>query len=285
MRLLLLLACFSLTAVAQETYAPYRPDLPAGAAYALDARRLHPTQFAHGWREVVYKTAKFNAMAPAGLTAYLKEKDVPVVIGPGGVPYMTDGHHTLRSLIESQAADKTAYGHILANWSGLDPATFWARMEASNYTYLKDAAGRRQPPAALPASLLDMQRDPWRGLAWAVMVENGFLERKDVYFQEFRWADYFRDKVRWDDTDDAAFADAVKTACVLARSPAAAGLPGYRSDAGQPDVVMPPAWSKGDSGVTAGLRSRDGGGGGLTRPARGGGLRLVHWPESVCQCV
>lgn len=229
MRFLLFLAFAFLTASAQETYAPFRPDLPAGAAYALDARKLHPTQFAHGWREVVHKAAKINAMSPAEVTAYLQKKDVPVVIGPGGVPYMTDGHHTLRALIESNAPDKTAYGHILANWSDLDTAAFWARMEANNYTYLKDATGRSMPSGALPWSLMVMQRDPWRGLAWGVMEARGFDEKKGVFFQEFRWADYFRDKVRWDDADDAAFADAVKTACTLAHAPAAAGLPGYRA--------------------------------------------------------
>lgn len=228
MRVFLLLAFACLTVSAQETYAPFRPDLPAGAAYQIDARKLHPTQFSHGWREVVYKAAKINALSPAEVTAYLKKKDVPVVIGPGGVPYMTDGHHTLRSLIESTAPDKTAYGHILANWSELDPAAFWARMEASNYVYLKDAAGLVQPPAALPATLLVMQRDPWRGLAWGVMEAGGFAERKGFFFQEFRWADYFRDKIRWDDADDAAFAEAVKAACLLARAADAAHLPGYQ---------------------------------------------------------
>lgn len=241
MRLLFLLAFAFLASSAQETYPPFRPDLPAGAAYAIDARQLHPTQFSHGWREVVYKAAKINALSPAEVTAYLKKKDVPVVIGPGGVPYLTDGHHTLRSLIESKAPDKTAYGHILANWSDLDDATFWTRMEANNYTYLKDATGRSLPPDALPENLLVMQRDVWRGLAWAVMEANGFREMKGVFFQEFRWADYFRDKIRWDDRDDEAFAEAVKAASVLAQAPAAARLPGYRSAALQPQVVTQPA--------------------------------------------
>jgi 3-phytase len=240
MRLLLFLAFAFLTASAQETYTPFRPDLPAGAAYTLDARKLHPTQFSHGWREVVYKAAKISGMAPAELTAYLKKKDVPVVIGPGGVPYMTDGHHTLRALIESKAPDKTAYGHILANWSDLDTATFWVRMEANNYTYLKDATGRSMPSGALPWSLMVMQRDPWRGLAWGVLEARGFDEKKGVFFQEFRWADYFRDKVRWDDANDEAFDDAVKAACLLAQSPAAAGLPGYRASALQPRIITEP---------------------------------------------
>jgi hypothetical protein len=230
MRLILLLAFACLTASAEETYTLFRPDLPAGAACKIDARRLHPTQFSHGWREVVHKAAKINAMTPAEVTAYLQKKDVPVVIGPGGVPYMTDGHHTLRSLLESTASDKTAYGHILANWSDLDPATFWARMEASNYVYLKDAAGLVQPPAALPATLLVMQRDPWRGLAWGVMEAGGFAERKGVFFQEFRWADYFRARIHWDDADNEAFAEAVKAACLLARAADAAHLPGYQPE-------------------------------------------------------
>ncbi|MDQ5978275.1 MAG: 3-phytase [Verrucomicrobiota bacterium] len=224
-----------------SAHVPFRADLPAGAAYAADARQLHPTQFSHGWREVVHKQAKMDAMTPDELKAYLIKKDVPVVIGPGGVPYLTDGHHTLRSLLESKHADKTAYGHVLANWSGLKSEEFWARMEASNYAYLKDGQGRPQPASALPASLLAMQRDPFRGLAWGVMEVHGFRERKDVFFQEFRWADYFRDKVSWNDADDEAFDDAVKAACVLAQSPAAAALPGYRTNALQPRVITEPA--------------------------------------------
>jgi hypothetical protein len=213
----------------QETHVPFRPDLPAGAAYVLDAARLHPTQFALGLREVVAKQKAIDAMTPDKLVAYLKDKDVPVVIGPGGTPYMTDGHHTLRALLDSAQPDKSAYGHILANWAAVEPAAFWKRMAAQNYTYLKDASGRGpQPPASLPASLKSMQSDPYRGLAWGVMKAGGFDEVKGVFFQEFLWADYFRAKVSWDDASDAAFAEAVQKAAALAREPAAAGLPGYK---------------------------------------------------------
>lgn len=237
----LLLAGAGVRLPAQEGYVPFRPDLPAGTAYTLDARRLHPTQLSLGWREVVAKQKSFDAMTPAEVTAYLVKKDVPVVIGPGGVPYLTDGHHTLRALIESAAADKTAYGHILANWTELDAATFWQRMQENNFTYLMDGAGHGPvPPSQLPPSLSGLQLDPWRGLAWGVMKAGGFEERKGVFFQEFRWAGFFRDKIHWDDRDDEAFADAVKAACVLAQSPAAAGLPGYRSGAIQPRVITEP---------------------------------------------
>ena len=69
-RLLLALALLlALVGVAraEDAYAPFRPDLPAGAAYALDAAQLHPTQLCLGWREVVYKRGLIDAKTPAAL--------------------------------------------------------------------------------------------------------------------------------------------------------------------------------------------------------------------------
>jgi hypothetical protein len=211
---------------AGETYEPFRSDLMAGAAYSIDARRLHPTQFSLGLREVAAKTAVIDAKDAAALAVYLKKKDVPLVIGPGGTPYLTDGHHTLRALIESRQADKTAYGHVLANWSGLAEDAFWARMVENHYAYLKDSDGQAAA-GALPETLLKMQHDRWRGLAWGVMVAGGFEEKKGWFFQEFAWADFFRTRVSWNDGDDADFKRAVGVAVTLARSPEAAGLPGW----------------------------------------------------------
>jgi hypothetical protein len=229
MRILLVLSLFVLSLRGEDIYVPFSADLPAGAAYTIEVHALHPTQLALGWREVVAKKKLIEGKSPAELTAYLKEKDVPVVIGPGGVPYMTDGHHTLRALLESRVADKIAYGHILANWASVPAEEFWARMQAKNYVYLKDAAGRGPRPAStLPTSLTGMQRDAYRGLGWGVMKAGGFDERKDIFFQEFIWGDRFRGKIEWDDQDDAAFARAVKEACVLARTAAFADLPGYK---------------------------------------------------------
>lgn len=210
-----------------ETYAPFRADLPAGAAYRIDARRLHPTQFCVGLREVAAKAETADDKKPAKLAAYLKKKDVPVVIGPGGVPYMTDGHHTLNGLLRSAHADKTAYGHILANWSDLAPGVFWARMVERRYVYLKDAEGRPRTTDELPAGLLAMTDDPWRSLAWSVQKADGYAETPGVYFQEFLWTDFFRSRIKWDDRDDDAYARAVEQACELARTPAAKDLPGY----------------------------------------------------------
>lgn len=235
MKYLLLLGLVALRTLAvaapAEVYVPFRADLPAGTAYTIDARALHPTQFALGFREVRHKAAIISRKDAADLVAYLKKKDVPVVIGPGGIPFLTDGHHTMRALLESTQPDKTTYGHIIANWSDLAPAAFWEKMRAAHNTYLNDAAGRGPlDPAALPADLFAMQSNLYRGLSWAVLEAGGFTERKDVYFQEFFWADFFRGKITWDDADDVDFQRAVAAAVELAHSPAAAGLPGYRAN-------------------------------------------------------
>lgn len=234
----LLLALVSFAAE-HETYVPFKPDLPAGAAYTIDARQLHPTQLALGWREVMYKKKLIEGQSPAELVAYLQDKDVPLIIGPGGVPYLTDGHHTLRALIESKVADKTAYGHILANYAALPADAFWREMAAKHYSYLKDGTGQPQPATALPADLTGLQLDPYRGLAWGVMKAGGFTEQKKVFFQEFQWAEFFRRQIQWDDHDDAAFAHAVQEASRLAHEPAAAALPGYIAPL-QPRIVTEP---------------------------------------------
>ena len=223
---LLVLSC---AVRAADDYQPFRADLAAGSAYSIDARRLHPTQFSLGLREVAAKTAVIDAKDAAALETYLKKKDAPVVIGPGGVPYLTDGHHTLRALIESRQPDKTAFGHVLANWSELDAGAFWTRMADRHFVYPKDNAGRPAEAVMLPETLLKMQHDRWRGLAWAVMVAGGFEEKKGWFFQEFAWADYFRGRVSWDEGNDAEFARAVGVAVELARSPEAAGLPGWKA--------------------------------------------------------
>lgn len=228
LRLFALAAFFVVSLRAAETYQPYRSDLNKGHAYTIDARRLHPTQFSLGLREVDAKRKAIEGMNAAELVGYLKEKDVPLVIGPGGVPYMIDGHHTIRAVLESNQPGKTVYGHVLANWSKHNEEEFWGAMQEHHYTYLNDSYGRGpHNPRQLPATLAAMQHDVYRGLAWAVMKAGGFKEMKGVFFQEFLWADYFRDKVTWDDTNEKDFARAVEEAVACARRDEAARLPGF----------------------------------------------------------
>jgi len=150
-----------------------------------------------------------------------------VIIGPGGVAYLTDAHHTMRGILDSKHVDKRVCGVIVQNWSDLPEDAFWARMQATHNVYLRDGQDHLITPAQLPISLRDSQSDPYRGLTWMVGSRGGFTARSDVFFQEFYWGEYFRKHIRWNDADDAEFEDAVQRALKLAHEPEASKLPGY----------------------------------------------------------
>jgi hypothetical protein len=60
-----------------------------------------PTQMNEGFTEVGKKTTGFDLLTPAQLQANLLTDIEPVVIGPGGQLYLTDGHHTFTALENS----------------------------------------------------------------------------------------------------------------------------------------------------------------------------------------
>ena len=206
---------------------PYAPDMRAGDHFMIDAERLHPTQPSLSFREVDWRTGILNGMSQEQVAANVRTNPPQVIIGPGGVAYLTDAHHTMRAILDSKHADKRVCGVIVQNWSDLSEDAFWARMQATHNVYLRDGQDQRITPAQLPASLRDSQSDPYRGLTWMVGSRGGFTARSDVFFQEFYWGEYFRKHIRWNDADDAEFEDAVQRALKLAHEPEASKLPGY----------------------------------------------------------
>jgi hypothetical protein len=81
-------------------------------------------------------------------------------------------------------------------------------------------------PAWLPKSLLDLPDDPYRSLASAVRKKGGFAKVEgDPFFTEFRWANFFRERMNIGD-----WSDSVSHASKLARSSAAGRLPGFISN-------------------------------------------------------
>ncbi|MBI2513155.1 MAG: phytase [Opitutae bacterium] len=72
------------------------------------------------------------------------------------------------------------------------------------------------------------------------MEAGAFTELKGVFFQEFRWADFLRARVEWDDANQADFQRALAEAKKIAATPVAAALPGYRAGVLQPRVVTAP---------------------------------------------
>ena len=174
-----------------------------------------------------WRTGILNGMSQEQVAANVRTNPPQVIIGPGGVAYLTDAHHTMRAILDSKHADKRVCGVIVQNWSDLSEDAFWARMQATHNVYLRDGQDQRITPAQLPASLRDSQSDPYRGLTWMVGSRGGFTARSDVFFQEFYWGEYFRKHIRWNDADDAEFEDAVQRALKLAHEPDASKLPGY----------------------------------------------------------
>ena len=185
--------------------------------------RLRPTQLTLGMDDVVRRRAKLAGLNAADFDAYLERKAVPHVIGPGGAIFMTDHHHLVRALWE-EGRPNAVLGERVADWSDLDPKSFWRHMDAKSLCWPIDADGNRRPYAAIPDHVSALTDNPWRTLARRVRGK-AFAD-DDTPFQEFMWGDYFRSFMsrRLIETDvELAAALARK----LARLAEAQDLPGW----------------------------------------------------------
>jgi hypothetical protein len=170
-----------LLVVSNNVYAAFRTDLTNGAWVYVDAdiqaaSVVRATQRALGYREVDYKsqvpgTLYFSQVTPttnAGTITYdysaqfdktntvgfWVNKDVPMLIGPDGNAYITDGHHTtagylapispIRQLVAGQ--NRVILGHIVANL--YDPLnvhapddSWWTARAAENNAFLYGVDG------------------------------------------------------------------------------------------------------------------------------------------------
>ena len=203
---------------------------------------LHPTQASVGMTEVRIRREKLKQEIESSSGDFLshlaKQNRVePVVIGPGNVFYLTDGHHLARALYD--LGQRMAFCKVLDNVSNLEPVAFWKYMKNNNEVYLKDYQGGVIGPSDLPISIGDLHDDPFRSLAGAVRESCGFRnDNKDSpvgNYLEFKWADYLR--AHWAQTSiqvsdiDAQFDRAIQAALMLATQNEAATLPGYSGKA------------------------------------------------------
>src|SRR6185436_19409821 len=138
--------------VTNRVYTAYRTDLTGGTYTYVDAdpaagSPVRATQRCLGYREVDYKsivpgTLTFATVNPttnaSGVIAYdysahtaktttvgfWVDKDVPMIIGPDGLAYITDGHHTTAGLLAPispvrqlvPGKNRVILGHIVANY-------------------------------------------------------------------------------------------------------------------------------------------------------------------------
>jgi fibronectin-binding autotransporter adhesin len=168
----------SLPASAFQTYnAANASSIVAGpfALYSVPVDELQPTQMNEGLTEVDAKTTGFDILPPSQLQSNLLGDIEPVVIGPGGVLYLTDGHHTFTALEDSSygASDPDVYVNVIANFSNLTTAQFWATMEADDLLLpLNDGVPEvvnLNTGAPIPTNLQGLNEDVYRGLEYSIL--------------------------------------------------------------------------------------------------------------------
>ncbi|MYZ42329.1 ParB/Srx family N-terminal domain-containing protein [Schauerella aestuarii] len=119
-----------------------------------------------------------------------------VVVGPGGVLYLTDGHHTFTVL--NELADGGAllpvWVRVAANYSDAESMpVFWSRMRGAGFVWLRDAADRVIEPSALPprVALANFQDDAYRSLVYLTRGL-GYSNNDVSEFAEFSWGSWLR---------------------------------------------------------------------------------------------
>lgn len=221
--------------ITTERYRPFSTvaaSLPPGAAPAnswvylntdnLTANTdIRATQRSLGFREVDYKAFVSAALtlAPvtpttasgittydytaqnnekANLVAFWKEKDLPIIIGPDGKAYITDGHHTTAGYLAAVTAAReivpgqghVVLGHIVASYYTGTPTaptdSFWTTLQSNNNAFLYVTGGNQlttpadagytglqpilpsvQPMPTVPGKS-SMTNDDYRSLGWGM---------------------------------------------------------------------------------------------------------------------
>lgn len=196
-----------------------------GKLLEVPIEQLRPTQMAVGMRAVTYKRKKFERRVTnkREVEDVLSRRPIPAVRGPGGELYIIDNHHF--GLALWQADVKTAFARVIDDRSAMSTAAFWRHMEAKGRLYPFDEEGARVAPSRLPTWLHALRHDPYRDLAWEVREAGGFA-KVAVPYAEFRWANYFRERiaprlVRRD------YDTAIEKAMHLCTDRAARHLPGF----------------------------------------------------------
>jgi hypothetical protein len=200
-----------------------------GKLHEVEIHRLRPTQITVGLIEVHDKRDKLLALSKHDRQDFLQEHPMPAVWGPDGKLYITDHHHLGRACCEADL--DTAFFCIEDDFSKVSIAQFWPKMNESKWVHPIDQHGTVCPFTDIPNHLQQLRDDPYRSLAGYVRNEGGY-DKTPTAFAEFLWADFFRPQVTIGPTRPD-FDSAVAAALKLARTPAAAHLPGFKGAPGK----------------------------------------------------
>ena len=186
-------------------------------------RDLRPTQMTVGFREVAAKREEWRNRPRDMAGKFLGSHMIPVVLGPGGDPWVIDHHHLALALHE-EGVDEIMVS-IVARLDALPKKRFLAFMDSHNWLHAYDAKGKRCDFDGLPKRLADLIDDPYRSLAGEVRHAGGYAKSL-VPYTEFLWADFYRDRIKPARLADH-FSKAVAEAVPMARSHEARYLPGW----------------------------------------------------------
>lgn len=184
---------------------------------------LRPTQVAVGMRAVAAKRKRLATRKRRKMGRYLASRPIPAVYGPNQELYIVDHHHLSLALLQSRV--ETAFVRIIDDYSDLTPKQFWVAMEKQGLVYPFDETGSRVSLSRMPQAIDSLKADVYRDLAWSVREAGGFRKTRAPY-SEFRWAEFFRTTIPKRLVTEC-YDEAIILGRKLARSAAAAGLPGY----------------------------------------------------------
>lgn len=187
---------------------------------------LHPTQITVGFREVAQKRLRWRTRIGKARETGAPALVAPIVLGPGGGLYLVDRHHLACAMRDEGA--RTVHVRQIADFSALAPQDLWPALEARGWCRPYDADGRRRPFGDIPHTLDALRDDPFRSLASALRRAGGFTKKATPY-SEFAWADFLRHAIPREAVA-MDFDGSLDRALILARTPAARGLPGWKPD-------------------------------------------------------
>ncbi|MCJ0761813.1 ParB/Srx family N-terminal domain-containing protein [Variovorax terrae] len=120
------------------------------------------------------------------------------VVGPKGVLYLTDGHHTFTSFWEAPnggGAGVKIPVVMKGNFMDQNNASFWRGMRARKTAWLKTPDGRAITPADLPAQLglsNGLKDDAYRSLLYFTRGIGYDQPATGTEFLEFYWAEWLQ---------------------------------------------------------------------------------------------
>ncbi|MGW2054635.1 ParB/Srx family N-terminal domain-containing protein [Streptomyces sp. NPDC001840] len=144
--------------------------------------------------------SSFTCTVPLGAeTDETRAQMKTVVIGPAGKLYLTDGHHTLTSFLETPDGGPAMHIRlrVTGNLSDLSPAAFWQTMQDRKWVWLRDENNRPITVDQLPKrlGLANFHDDRYRSLVYFTR-DIGYQAPADAAeYLEFLWGTWLRDRV------------------------------------------------------------------------------------------